>query len=446
MKLLHRFRVIGMFAFLCSMFVASGCKGMLPTDVKWSEMPGTEVPQVKKAMNYYPTLDQCQSFSLFAGKPAVTIMVVDGLDLSGKRDYNNGFYISQGFAGYVMDPIKRTAPHIRLIDGTRMARDVIAWMKQNATNSENEPQIPWQAPPGVEYILIIEVPALDFSKGTIAEAEVFKAGGGVRTYGGLVSVIARLVHRSGAIVAISDVQKDVPGVSAYLKTSGVIEKMMVHAHLEAGEHEAFQNALRALSHIAEYDLFAQFYGDRQCDKNAKGTEKDAKSLFDGETLPQGVPPYKQYLYPVYKQPAVPQPTPQSASTAPQCPIGINDIVIEAILYEGHNNVTFDPSNNAVQKESVRRIVALWEKGCVVKSIEGARCPKPPQLGVVLERAFKPAEYLQKGGIPKIVATEMPAEKLAVLHRTCMKEKGCNEDTYPWFYAAYVTIVHPDHKP
>lgn len=415
------------------MIGASGCA--LPKHVNWQEQTGTQVPEVKKAFNHYPELDVCQTTLLFQGKPRVTVMVVDGLDLSGKRDYYNGFYLSQGFAGYVMDVIKRTAPHIKLIDGTRMARDVIAWMKLNAAGGDAG-NMPWQAPPGVDYILIIEVPSLDFKKGMAAEAEVFKVGAGIRTYGGLVSLVARLVHRSGDIVAVSNVRKDVPGVTAYLKTGGIVEGMMVRAHLEAGEHEAFQNAVSALSHVADYDIWAQFYGDRQCDKDAKG-------IFDGDTTPQGVPPYKQYGQIVPAQnssPSAARQAPVAQTSPPQCPLGVNEYAVEVILYNGHNNDTFDPENNLAQRKSLLRLREWQNKGCAVKVIEGARCPKTPAPGVVLARAVKPADWLGKIG-PRPEAVEMSSEKLKNLHATC-KKPDCDEDTYPWFFAAYATIVRP----
>ncbi|TSC61013.1 MAG: hypothetical protein Greene041614_1230 [Parcubacteria group bacterium Greene0416_14] len=346
--------------------IVTGCRGMLPKNVEWAEKPGVQVPQVKRSQNYYPELDNCQRNILFAGKPSTTIMVVDGNDYSGKRDYYTGFFLSQAFAGFVMDPIKRTASNITMMDGTRMARDIVSWMRQNAVQGET-PQPVWQAPPGVEFILIVEINGLDFSKGTVAEAEVFKAGAGLRTYGGLISLHARLVHRSGTVVAISNFQKDVPGITAYLKTSGVIEKMLVHARLEAGEHEAFQNALRALSHIAEYDIFAKFYGDRTCDKDAQG-------IFDGETLTEDIPPYKRHQHLAalakIKKPEATQPV---QTKTPQCPLGISDIVVEVIPYDGHNNDTFDPERNEKQRQAMQHIVTWWQKGCIVKSIEGVRC-------------------------------------------------------------------------
>ena len=320
-----------------------------------------------------------------------------------------------------------------MVDGTNMARTVMGWMKQNA--GQQETQVPWQTPPGVEFILVVEVNGLDFKKGAVAEAEVFKAGGGVRTYGGLVSVDARIEHRSGVIVATSNVKKDVPGITAYLKTSGVIEKMLVHAHLEAGEHEAFLNALSALVYIAVYDTFAQFYGERTCDKDAKG-------IFEGETQPQGMPPYKRFPRPTtteasYKGPVI-------IPARKECPIPLNQSVVEVIPYDGHNNDIFDPDKNESQRLALERIGAwIVKKGCVIKVIEGARCPKPPKQGVALARATKPAEWIaSKGIVTKPAAVEMSEAKLKELWATCQKSAGCDEDAYPWFYGAYVTIVHP----
>lgn len=425
----HVRRWISITALLVGLLFTAGCRSMLPVNVKWAETPGKEVPQVRRAPIHYPDLDRCQKQHLFAGKPRVTIMFVDGLDLSGKRDYYTGYILPQGFAGFAMHPLRRNAPNMKLMDGTLMARTVLGWMKQNS-GAQDGALIPWQAPPGVEFILIVEANGLDFKKGAVAEAEVFKAGGGVRTYGGLVSVHARLESRTGHIVATSNQLKDVPGITAYLKTSGVIEKMLVHAHLEAGEHEAFLNALQALTYIAVYDLFAQFYGDRTCDKDAQG-------IFDGEPLPEGTPPYK-----LYERPATAKITPREEAPLPvSCPIEPGKVVVETIFYDGHNDSTFDPQRNARQRETLQRIEEWRKKGCEIKIIEGARCPKPPKQGVARLRAEQPAIVLGKTG-PQPPSVAMPDAKLALLWKTCSTAQGCDEDTYPWFYAAYVTLAHP----
>ncbi len=437
---------------ICCLFpLVTGCsiKRMVPKDITWVEKPGSEVAQVRVAASHYDQLYghlEEQVFKKFS-RP-LRVGFSNCRDSSGQNSETEGKLLPQSGEDYVMNPLIGRV-NIELVDLTEEMRIVNDWQWRWQNNGamgqpsrDDKPQIvPNWIPIArnklllADYILTCKTLGMDMKPGTVVEVFVLKAGAGTVVYAGLTGAAVRLIdNRTGEIVAHWLGEEPFGGVDIYGKVVGFFASIFVSAKAEAGEKQALQHVVKNTYQVGTYSVLADCFGNREGDALIP-------NLFNGHRKRSGAP-CRDRMAEKEPQPALVEKVPTRPAPVIVCSLSKPQII--PIFYRGHNNDTLD-GTDSVQEKAIAMIEELQKQGCIVEVIEGARCPKPPQPGVVLARASKPADRLARFG-PRPKAVEMSSEKLAALHATCRKENGCDEDTYRYFYAAYVTVAPGTTRP
>lgn len=436
------------------LLLLSGCslKEVIPKDITWAEKPGVEVAQVRVAASDYEQLYALLEEKVFKyfTRP-LRIGFNNCRDYSGQNSDSEGKLLPQSGEDYAMNPLvgRQNIELVDLTDEMRALNDW-QWRWQNqasmgqpsrAESSQVENWVPIARNKMLlaDYIVSCKTLGIDMKPGTTVEVFVMQAGAGTVIYAGLTGAAVRLIdNRTGQIVAHWLGEEPFGGVDAYGKVLGFFGWVFVSAKAESGEKQALQHVIKNTYQVGTYSVLADCFGNRNADALIP-------NLFKGHRMKANAPCRDRMAREEQVVPFLPVAqevkTPPARTTG-SCPL--EKPLVVAVFYKGHNNTTLD-GTDPVQERTIAQIEDLQKKGCIVEIVEGARCPKPPAPGVMFARATKIADRLSRYG-QRPQAIEMSRDKLSALHATCSKQKGCDEDAYPYFYAGYVTIVPPKNRP
>jgi hypothetical protein len=443
-------RILVLILGLCLM---SACSAFFPKNPKWRQIPGEEVAQVRVVPGHYNQLYnhlQIEEFDI------LTVPLVLGIancgDFTGQVSESEGRIYPQEGADYLMNPLVGRR-NIIASDVTAQMRALYDWMwRWRNQGSMQGPKVVYQdgvphiegwqkvGQPGhivPDYILMCNLLANDMKPGTVVEVFAKFLGVGGMIYSGLTGGAVRMVdNETGQIVAHWLGEEPFGGVDGYGKVSGVFggSPILAVANVQFGDKQALQHVLQNMAHVGGYSVIADCFGNRRGDRLIPG-------LFNGHRERYGAPCKERHRRVVQQQPPIVE-APPPPLPAKVCPL--TESIVEAVLYRGHNNTSL-PGDDPRQEEVIARIEDLLRQGCEVEIIEGVVCPRPAKSGTALARATKVADRLVKDGFSRPKAIPMPQDKLAELHAKC-KAPACDHDTYPWFFAGYVTLRPPKLLP